>query len=115
MIFLKKVTPYNGALLLTLGIGLVRERLASRAVRLPVLAMLVGAFGAMAGVLITQLLPFEPVVGDLFRVISEQITLLVVLGAFFLFTPFRFSDLFIRYSLKVVFATLTAGAPHAVL
>ena len=47
LLFFKKLTPYNGAILLTLGIALFRERLASRAMRLPVLAMLVGAFGAM--------------------------------------------------------------------
>ena len=108
--FLKKSTPYNGAILLTLGIALFRERLASRAMRLPVLALLVGTFGAMTAVLITQLLPFDRVVCDLLRVVSEQITLLVVLGAFFLFARFRFSDLFIRYSLKVVLAALTAVA-----
>jgi two-component system LytT family sensor kinase len=110
LVILKLSTPYNGAILLTLGIALFRERLASRAMRLPVLAMLVGTFGAMTGVLITQLLPLDRVVNDLLRVVSEQITLFVVLGAFFLFARFRFSDLFIRHSLKVVLAALTAVA-----
>jgi two-component system LytT family sensor kinase len=110
LLILKLSTPYNGAILLTLGIALFRERLASRAMRLPVLAMLVGTFGAMTGVLITQLLPLDRVVVDLLRVVSEQITLLVVLGAFFLFARFRFSDLFIRHSLRVVLAALTAVA-----
>ena len=108
LLFLKKLTPYNGAMLLTLGIGLFRERLISRAMRLPSLAMLVGAFGAMTAVLIQQVLPFDAVVSNLLRVVSEQITLLVVLGAFFLFARFRFSDLFIRHSLKVLLAALTA-------
>jgi two-component system LytT family sensor kinase len=110
LLILKLSTPYNGAILLTLGIALFRERLASRAMRLPVLAMLVGTFGAMTAVLIYQLLPVDRVVGDLLRVVSEQITLLVVLGAFFLFARFRSSDLFIRHSLKVVLAALTAVA-----
>src|SRR5208337_3617952 len=110
LLFLKLSTPYNGAILLTLGIALFRERLASRAMRLPVLGLLVGTFGAMAAVLITQLWRFDHVVEDLLRVVSEQITLLVVLGAFFLFARFRFSDLFIRYSLKVMLAALTAVA-----
>jgi two-component system LytT family sensor kinase len=110
LLFLKESTPYNGAILLTLGIALFQERLASRAMRLPVLGLLVGTFGAMTGVLITQLLPFDRVVCDLIRVVSEQITLLVVLGAFFLFARFRFSDLFIRHSLKVVLAALMAAA-----
>ena len=110
LLFLKLSTPYNGAILLTLGIALFRKRLASRTMRLPVLVMLVGAFGAMTAVLITQLFPLNHVVGDLLRVVSEQITLLVVLGAFFMLARFRFSDLFIRHSLKVVLAALTAVA-----
>ena len=108
LLFLKESTPYNGAILLTLGIALFRERLISPAMRLPSLAMLVGAFGAMTAVLIQQVLPFDRVVSDLLRVVSEQITLLIVLGAFFLFARFRFSDLFIRHSLKVLLAALTA-------
>ena len=108
LLFLKKSTPYNGAMLLTLGIALFRERLISRAMRLPSLAMLMGAFGAVTAVLIQQVLPFDSVFSDLLRVASEQITLLVVLGAFFLFARFRFSDLFIRHSLKVLLAALTA-------
>jgi two-component system, LytTR family, sensor kinase len=110
LVFLKKSTPYNGAILLTLGIALLRDRLVSRALRLPVVAMLVGAFGAITAVLIQQVLPFDRVVSDLLRVVSEQITLLIVLGAFFLFARFRFSDLFIRHSLKFVLAALTAVA-----
>jgi two-component system, LytTR family, sensor kinase len=110
LLFLKLSTPYNGAILLGLGIALFRERLASRAMRLPVLAMLVGSFGAMTVVLIDQSFPLDRVVSDLLRVVSEQATLLVVLGAFFLFARFRSSDLFIRHSLKVVLAALTAVA-----
>ena len=108
LLFLKESTPYNGAILLTLGIALFRERLISRTMRLPSLAMLVGAFGALTAALIQQVLPFDRVVSDLLRVVSEQITLLIVLGAFFLFARFRFSDLFIRYSLKLLLAALTA-------
>lgn len=110
LLFLKESTPYNGAILLTLGIALFRERLVSRAMWLPSLAMLVGAFGAMTAALIQQVLPFDRVVSDLLRAVSEQITLLIVLGAFFLFARFRFSDLFIRHSLKVLLAALTAVA-----
>ena len=110
LLFLMKSTPYNGAILLTLGIALFRGRLTSQAMRLPVLAMLLGAFGATTAVIILQVLPFEPVVVGLLRAVSEQITLLIVLGAFFLFARFRFSDLFIRHSLRVVLAALTAVA-----
>jgi two-component system, LytTR family, sensor kinase len=110
LLFLKESTPYNGAILLALGMALFRERLVSRAMRLPSLAMLVGAFGALTAAFIQRVLPFDRVVSDLLRVVSEQITLLIVLGAFFLFARFRFSDLFIRHSLRVVLAALTAVA-----
>jgi len=108
LLFLKESTPYNGAILLALGMAMFRERLVSRAMRLPSLAMLVGAFGALTAALIQQVLPVDRVVSDLLRAVSEQITLLIVLGAFFLFARFRFSDLFIRHSLKVLLAALTA-------
>ncbi len=110
LLILKKSTPYNAAILLTVGSVLFRERLVSRAMRLPFLAMLAGTFGATTAVLILQVLPLESVVGDLLRALSEQITLFVVLGAFFLFARFRFSDLFIRQSLRVMLAALTAAA-----
>lgn len=108
LLFLKELTPRNGAVLLTLGIALFRERLISRAMVFPSLAMLLGAFGALTAAIIQQVLPFDHVVSDLLRVVSEQATLLIVLGAFFLFSRFRFSDLFIRYSLKILLAALTA-------
>ena len=110
LLILKESTPYNGAILLTLGVTLFRKRLVSRAMRLPFLTMLAGAFGATTAVFATQLLPFNRVATDLLRVVSEQITLLVVVGAFFLFARFRFSDLFIRQSLRVMLAALTAVA-----
>ena len=108
LVTLLKVTPYNGAILLALAIALSWGRLVSRAVKLPFLVMLSGAFGATAAVFISQLLPFHPIVDDLLRALSEQITLLVILGAFFLFARFRFSDVFIRQSLRVVLAALIA-------
>jgi two-component system LytT family sensor kinase len=107
---LKESTPYNGAILLTLGIVIFRDRLVSQTMWLPSLAMLGGAFGATAATLTQQMLPFDPVVSDLLRAFSEQITLLIVLGAFFLFARFRFSDLFIRHSLRILLAALTAVA-----
>src|SRR6202046_943587 len=57
LLILKLSTPYNGAILLALGIALFRERLASPAMRLPVLAMLVGTFGGMTGGLLNAIFP----------------------------------------------------------
>ncbi len=108
--FLKESTPFNGAILLMVGMAVLRKQLLARAIRLAFLAMLGGAFGAMTAVLILQVLPVTPSTEDLLRAFSEQITLLVVLGAFFLFARFRFSDLFIRHSLRAVLATFMAAA-----
>ncbi|MGA7315816.1 MAG: histidine kinase [Silvibacterium sp.] len=108
LVVLKKSTPFNGAILLTLGIIVLREQLVSRATRLPLLSMLIGAFGGTTAVLILQVIPFDSIVGSLLRVVGEQMTLLVVLGAFFLFARFRFSDLLIRHGVRMVLAALTA-------
>jgi len=110
LVVLKESTAYNGSILLILGIAVFRERLVSRSMRIPSLAILVGVFGATLADVIQQVLPFDPVVCNVLRVVSEQLTLFIVLGAFFLFARFRFSDLFIRYSLRVMLATITAVA-----
>jgi two-component system LytT family sensor kinase len=101
---LKEVTAYNGAILLALGMALFRERLVSRAMRLPSIAILAGILGASLFVVLWQAFPNYPALG----VIAEQITLLIVLGSFFLFTRFRFSDLFIRNSIRVLTAAMAA-------
>jgi two-component system, LytTR family, sensor kinase len=110
LLILKESTAYNGAILLTLGIALCRDHLVSRAMRLPSLAMLVGVFGATLAVLIQQLFPSHPVLCSILRVASEQITLFIVLGAFFLLARFRFSDVFIRYCMRMLLVALTAAA-----
>ena len=101
---LKEVTAYNGTILLALGMALFRDRLVSRAMRLPSIAILAGILGASLCVVLWQAFPYYPGLG----VIAEQITLLIVLGSFFLFTRFRFSDLFIRNSIRVLTAAMTA-------
>ena len=109
-VILKESTAYNGTILLTLGIALFRERLVSRAMRIPSLVMLAGVFGATLADVIWRVFPFDQVVCNVLHVVSEQLTLFIVLGAFFLFARFRFCDVFIRYSLRVMLATLTAVA-----
>ena len=110
LLLLKESTAYNGTILLTLGIALFRERLVSRTMRLPSLAMLIGVFGATLACVLQQLFPYDQALCCALDVLSEQLTLFIVLGAFFLFARFRFADLFIRYSLRVVLASLTAAA-----
>jgi two-component system, LytTR family, sensor kinase len=105
---LKDATAYNGTILLALGMALFRDRLASRAMRLPSIAILIGVLGASLSVVLSQAFPYYPALCTGFGIIAEQITLLIVLGAFFLFTRFRFSDVFIRNSIRVLTAAMTA-------
>jgi two-component system, LytTR family, sensor kinase len=104
----KDATACSQTILMALGMLLFRDRLASRSLRLPTLAILVGVFGNLLSVVLMAAFPSNPVFCTVLRVIAEQITLLIVLGAFFLFTRFRFSDLFIRYSLRVLLAAFAA-------
>ena len=87
---LKEVTAYNGTILLALGMALLRDRLVSRAMRLPSIAILAGILGASLSVVLWQAFPYHPALCTGLSVIAEQITLLIVLGAFFLFTDFAF-------------------------
>lgn len=105
---LKEVTAYNGTILLALGMALFRDRLVSRTMRLPSIAILVGVLGASLSVVLSQAFPYYPALCTALGVIAEQITLLIVLGSFFLFTRFRFSDLFIRNSIRVLTAAMAA-------
>jgi len=105
---LKDATAYNGTILLALGMALFRDRLVSRAMRLPSIAILVGVLGASLSVVLSQAFPYYPALCTALGVVAEQITLLIVLGSFFLFTRFRFSDVFIRNSIRVLTAATTA-------
>jgi two-component system LytT family sensor kinase len=109
-LLLKEGTAYNGTILLALGMTLFRDRLASRSMRMKSLAILAGALCASVAVVLSEVFPKYPALCTALAVTAEQSTLLIVLGAFFLFTRLRFSDLFIRYSLRVIVAALTAVA-----
>jgi len=109
-IALMEATAYNGAVLLSAGMLLFRDRLASPSMRLPSLAILIGVLCASLSIVLSETLSYYPALCTVLRVVAEQSTLLIVLGAFFLFTRFRFSDLFIRYSLRILMAAFTAVA-----
>jgi two-component system LytT family sensor kinase len=110
LVVVKEATSYNATILLCMGIALFRNRLASRTMWLSLTSILAGVFGTTLAIVISEAFPRNPAVCTVMRVASEQSTLLIVLGAFFLLTRFRFSDLFIRFSIRVLLATLTAVA-----
>jgi two-component system LytT family sensor kinase len=109
-LFLQEYTAYNATILLAMGMTLIRDHLASRAMRMKSLAILAGVVGASMAAGLSQAFPYYSVFCTVLSVTAEQSTLLLVLGAFFLFTRLRSSDLFIHYSLRILMAALTAVA-----
>jgi two-component system, LytTR family, sensor kinase len=105
---LKEFTSYSASLVLVAGAAmLLRGSSASRAIWFSSLAVL-------CGVLITTLSVIVQVLTGHARgplgVTSQQSVLLVEIGSFFLFARFRFADLFIRYSVRILLASTWAIA-----
>jgi two-component system LytT family sensor kinase len=106
---LKELTSFNGSILLiAASILLLRGRVTSRTTRFASLTILLGVLATSLGIGIQRAFRFSGNLGETFVVVSEQATLLIVLGAFFLFARFRFADVFIRYSLRILLAGLLA-------
>jgi two-component system LytT family sensor kinase len=101
----KEFASYNASLLLALGAGLVvRSPLTSAAIRFSSLTIVLAIFGTAVSIIILNTFSLNAVLGSALQVASEQLVLLAVVGAFFLFTRFRFADLFIRYSVRILLA-----------
>jgi len=107
----KELTSYNGSILMVLGIAVsLWGRLTSRVVWFSSVTALLGVLGATLSMVILNNFSFGEEFDAALVVIAEQSVLLIVLGAFFLFARFRFADLFIRSSLRILLATLLAIA-----
>lgn len=105
----KQFTVYSGSALLAAGaLLMLRGRVASRAASLSSMTTLAGVLVGVLTVLLHNVLPSSDGWGAAVQVVGQQSVLLVVLGAFFLFSRFRFADLFIEYSLRLVLASLMA-------
>lgn len=106
---LRDITSYNGSILLAVGaVILLRGSLTTPALRLYLAATLIGMFGTTLGVLLHNLLTLPPGIEAILLVFTTQSVLLIVLGAFLFFTKFRFSDVFVKSSLRVFAAALLA-------
>lgn len=106
---LRDITSYNGSILLAVGaVVLLRGSLTTPALRLYLASTLVGMFSTTLGVLLHNLLTLPPGVEAVLLVFTTQSVLLIVLGAFLFFTKFRFSDVFVKSSLRVFAAALLA-------
>jgi two-component system, LytTR family, sensor kinase len=108
-IAVKEFTAYNAVALLASGVVLLfRGPSTSRAVRLSSLIMVLAMFAAVAAIVVLNNVRLEAGLGAVLHVVSEQSVLVVVLGVFFLFSRFRFADLFIRYSVRILMAGAAA-------
>lgn len=104
----KELTSFNGSLLALGAVVWLARRPYPRKMWFSPLMTLAGVCGTTAGVILVNAISLRPSVAAVVLVVSEQSTLLILLGAFFMFATFRFADLFIRYSLRIVLAaTLT--------
>jgi two-component system LytT family sensor kinase len=111
----KDATAYNGALLLAVSAPLLlKQSLTSRAARSSALLLMVGVFGSTAALLAHRALELGPDGDAALSVAAKQSVLLIVLGAFILLARFRFADLFIHQSLRIIvgafFATVLVVA-----
>jgi two-component system LytT family sensor kinase len=103
MTFATRATLYNAAILLAVGAGItLRRQSTPRAVYLPSLAIVV----ALCGALIMTLAGHA---GAWLGAVAAHLILLMVLCAFLLFARFRFADLFIRLSVRIMLAAVWAG------
>jgi two-component system LytT family sensor kinase len=105
---LKEFASYSGSALALGAVMLLRGPLTSGAVWFASLTMLFGVFGTTLTLAVASLFDLSAEVTATLGVVSKQSTLLIVLGAFFLFARFRFADVFIRHSLRILLAGLLA-------
>ncbi len=106
---LREITSFNGsALLIAAAALLLRRNMISRTTRFALLTILLSVLATSLGIVVKETFPLSENLIAVLIVISEQSTLFTVLGAFFLFARFRFADVFIRYSVRIMLASLLA-------
>ncbi len=108
---LKEFTAYSASFLLACGaVMLLRGRSVSRALRFSSWIVLFGLLATTLSVLLQTSVRLPGALDAIFCVTSMQSVLLIIFGTFFLFARFRFSDLFIRYTVRILLASLFAVA-----
>ena len=111
VLFLKELAAYSATFLgLAAAIFLLRGRSVSRALRFSLLSVLAGLLVTSLSVIVQTNVPISDSVRYALGVIGHQSVLLVVIGTFFLFARFRFADVFIRYSVRLLLASISATA-----
>jgi two-component system, LytTR family, sensor kinase len=108
---LKELTSYNGSLLFALGAAsLLRGPLPSRAASFASLTMLLGVLGGTGALLAQRFVKLGPDLDAALLFVGKQSVLLLVIGAFLLFARFRFADVFLQQSLRILLAGASAVA-----
>lgn len=109
LITLKEWAAYGAAILLGSGsVILLRGRSTSRTLWSSSLVVLFGLLITTLSVIIQTNVSLANPVRAALGVSGQQSVLLIVLGTFFLFARFRFADLFIRYSVRILLASASA-------
>jgi len=108
---------YNAAIFLSLGAAIVlRRKSAPRAIYIPSSVIVAAMVGSTVAMTIARSLSFTARPGATLSAIGSHLLLFVVLGSFFLFARFRFADVFVRYSVRILlagaFAIVLAVAAH---
>lgn len=104
--FEKQLFSGYGFALLAFGTAiLVHDRPKTRAVWIAYVMILLGLFGSALALFLHQALGLGPSFDTVFATLSKKSAMLVLFGSFFLFARFRFADLLIRYSLRILLAS----------
>jgi two-component system LytT family sensor kinase len=110
VLMLKEIAAYSATFLgLAAAVFLLRGRSVSRALRFSLLSVLAGLLVTSLSVIVQTNVPISGSVRCALGVIGHQSVLLVVIGTFFLFARFRFADVFIRYSVRLLLASISAA------
>lgn len=107
---LKEAAAYSATFLgVSAACLLLRGRSVSRALSFSSLIVMAGlVITTLSGIVQTNLILADSV-RCVIGVIGQQSVLLVVIGTFFIFARFRFADLFIRYSVRLLLASISAA------
>jgi two-component system LytT family sensor kinase len=102
----KQLFSGYGLALLAFGTAmLVQDRPKSRAAWIAYVMILLGIFGSALTLLLHQTLSLGPEFDTAFAILSKKSAMLVLFGSFFLFARFRFADVFIRHSVRILLAS----------
>lgn len=107
---LKELAAYSATFLgMAAALLLLRSHSVSRAVWFSSLIILAGLLITTLSVIVQTKVTLADTVRCAVGVIGQQSVLLVVIGTFFIFARFRFADLFIRYSVRLLLAGILAA------